>query len=331
MLMAAGLGTRLRPFTETCPKPLLPLLGVPMAQFCVDALERAGVERIVANVHHLPQIAAEGLRALDRRYASLAISDESDKLLGSAGGIRKALPLLGDGPFFLVNGDVLTAVNLELLGRRHLQLKQQHGVSLTMTIFPSGPRGQAYRQIFVNYRQGLIRGFGELAVDKPFFAGVAVIEPEAVAHLPEGEPADFVRDVLEPAIKAGRAGAYLANAPWYDIGSPALWFEAHWDLMEGLEKNTMPPAWRGRIENNVRKISPTGLVARSSPAVLDVSRWQAPYFWSRQTIPGIETQVIPPELGPRTVLYGAGPASGLRPSNGIGFQGLWCDIAPPSA
>src|SRR4051812_48037749 len=107
MLMAAGLGTRLRPFTDRYSKPMLPLLGSPMAAFAYDAVRAAGVEKVVANVHHLAAATEAGLFALrEPGGPRIEISDESSLLLGSAGGLRQAAPKLG-GPFFLVNGDVL--------------------------------------------------------------------------------------------------------------------------------------------------------------------------------------------------------------------------------
>src|SRR5690349_9521799 len=96
MLMTAGLGTRLRPFTDLLPKPLLPLMGIPMAQFALDALAEAGVEKVVANVHHLPEKLRESLPGLATQAGikELRLSDETQELLGSAGGMRNALPLL---------------------------------------------------------------------------------------------------------------------------------------------------------------------------------------------------------------------------------------------
>src|SRR4051812_21400006 len=96
MFMCAGLGTRLRPFTEIRTKALMPLLGIPIAQFGLDSLVSSGVSKIVANVHHDAANSTRGLRQLEYSGASLLISDESDLLLGSAGGLRKALPLFGE-------------------------------------------------------------------------------------------------------------------------------------------------------------------------------------------------------------------------------------------
>src|SRR5688572_3800538 len=93
MLMGAGLGQRLRPFTDFCPKVLMPVMGIPVAQYSVDALVAAGVEKIVANYHHLPEQSKLGLKNLDLpSHTKLILSDESDLLLGSSGAYKKALP-----------------------------------------------------------------------------------------------------------------------------------------------------------------------------------------------------------------------------------------------
>jgi MurNAc alpha-1-phosphate uridylyltransferase len=103
MLMSAGLGTRLKPFTDLEPKALIPVMGVPTAQFSLDALAQAHVETIVANIHHQAEKARAGLESLERGNARLVISDESALLMGSGGGIAKALPNFGHRPFYWLN------------------------------------------------------------------------------------------------------------------------------------------------------------------------------------------------------------------------------------
>src|SRR5690348_6687584 len=87
MIMAAGLGTRLRPFTDMRTKALLPVLGIPVAQFTIDSLAKAGVSSVVLNVHHRANETRSGLLGLDRANLKMEVSDESQSLLGSAGGI----------------------------------------------------------------------------------------------------------------------------------------------------------------------------------------------------------------------------------------------------
>ena len=103
MVLAAGLGKRMRPITDTMPKPLVKVAGKTLLDWGLDSLEAAGVTRAVVNVHYLPeQIVAH---VADRRAPKIVISDECEALLDSAGGIVKALPLLGTEPFYIINAD----------------------------------------------------------------------------------------------------------------------------------------------------------------------------------------------------------------------------------
>ena len=315
--MAAGLGTRLRPFTDREPKALLPVLGVPMAQFACDLLAGAGVKNIVANVHHLAEKARQGLLALDRESdVNLVISDESALLLGSAGGIRKALPEFRGNPFFLVNADVLSDVDLHALAVRHLYLRRLFGVTLTLTVFPPNPLG-AYREISFDPHTGLIEHLGEVVRGKPYFMGAAVIEPEALANVPEG-PAEFVPTILAPAVAERKAGVFYSSGLWHDVGSPELWLDTHLALIEKLEANTLPERIRKRIEIVNDRICPGIWVSKRAPGQLQTVQWQAPAYWDP-----LSSRVVAPKLlGPRAAVYGdPGPnASPLK--DAIQFDGL---------
>ena len=103
MVLAAGLGKRMRPITETIPKPLVKVAGKPLIDWGLDAAAQAGIRTAVVNVHYLADQLEEHLR--DRNDLEIVISDERDMLLDSAGGIVKALPILGTQPFFILNAD----------------------------------------------------------------------------------------------------------------------------------------------------------------------------------------------------------------------------------
>ncbi len=105
MILAAGLGTRMRPLTLTRPKPLLPLGGKPIIDHILDRLAAAGVEEVVVNLHYLAPLLRNHLSHRHRPH--IHFSDETELLLDTGGGIRKALPLLGPDPFFVLNGDSL--------------------------------------------------------------------------------------------------------------------------------------------------------------------------------------------------------------------------------
>src|SRR5215831_13440607 len=105
IVLAAGLGTRMRPYNGHVPKPLVTVGGRSLIDYGLDRLAEAGVERAIVNVHHLADAVENHLAS--RRRPRIIISDERENLLGTGGGIAKALPQLGAAPFFLVNSDTL--------------------------------------------------------------------------------------------------------------------------------------------------------------------------------------------------------------------------------
>src|SRR5690349_5370060 len=105
MVLAAGLGTRMRPLTDKVPKPLVKVAGRPLIDHVLDRLAEVGVERAVVNVHHFADQMQEHLA--HRRHPQILISDERGLLLGTGGGVKKALPQLGDAPFFHINSDTV--------------------------------------------------------------------------------------------------------------------------------------------------------------------------------------------------------------------------------
>ena len=323
MLMAAGLGTRLRPFTDLVAKTLLPVMGVPCAQFAVDAAVQAGVKRLVTNIHHLPARTREGLSNLDLGGAELVVSDESERLLGSAGGIARALPNFEGEPFFLLNADVLCDVDLGRLARRHAALRARRGVSLTLTIFERPEGNGAYREIQMDQATGLISGFGEVTQGKPYFVGAAVIEPEAVQGLSPDEPSEFVPKILEPAIRAGKAGFFLTQGKWFDVGSPELWCETHLELIRLLETGRVSRAWRVRIESVSRRIAQEIWIGNKTRRRFPTADWQGPAYFSDLD----DSTVRPPrEFGPGAVLYGQPFSTEERFSSRISYRGLSLEI-----
>jgi NDP-sugar pyrophosphorylase family protein len=229
MVLAAGLGTRLRPFTDRIPKPLIPLHGVPCMEYALLAMREAGLGEVAVNLHTHPGQIRTYLRSDPVPPLRFHESDESRLLLGSAGGIRRMFDVLKEGPVVSMNADVLHLAPLSGLQGKHAELRQKYGVWMTL-VLASGEAvarsGGSYREILVDEASGLVRAFGEKKTHVPFFTGTAIFEKEAFSRLAPGAPAEFVPGVLEPAIRAGKVGFLSSDALWLDIGSPALWFEA---------------------------------------------------------------------------------------------------------
>ncbi len=332
MLMAAGLGTRLRPFTDVTTKALLPLLGIPVAQFTLDSLLSSGVQTIVANIHHDAARTRAGLLALESGQATLKISDESQGLLGSAGGIRKALTHFRGKSFFLANSDVLCDVDYKALSDCHQKLRARWGVHLTLAVFGAGPPGGSYREIIFDSQAGLITGIGALAEGRPFFVGAAILEPDALSHVPKDGPAEFVPTILEPAIRERRAGVFFSSGSWFDIGSPSLWLGTHLSILDHLESDYFPNQfalqWKKRFQEFNLRISERLWISRRSshsPRAQGNFKWVAPGYWDGSQDGEFNPVPTPQILGPRAVLYGAIPGRHAF-EQGIGYGGKWMSI-----
>ena len=325
--MAAGLGTRLRPFSDRIAKPLMPVLGVPSAQFSVDALVSAGVKTIVANVHHLPESTRDGLLGLDLAGAEMGISDESAELLGSAGGIRKALDRFGDEPFFICNADVLCSMDWAALGRMHTRLRDQWGIRMTLALMPIPKNAaESYRAILLNESGEKIAGLGPKSSTGYMYVGCAVVEPELFRPLSPNEPHEFVPEVLEPAIQKGKVGAYLMpehqSWSWMDIGSPELWWRAHMELLGRLEVGDLPQTWLDRIHQAAVRRAPLVWTGREIQGRLDSTQLAAPLFWGtlQGDLSAGHALERGKQLGPGAVIYGEPLADCDRPGvSALGF------------
>jgi MurNAc alpha-1-phosphate uridylyltransferase len=205
MLLAAGRGERMRPLTDQCPKPLLPVAGKPLAVWQIERLVRAGVREVVINLAWLGE-RIEGALG-DGRALGLRIhySREPWPALETGGGIFQALPLLGPQPFLLVNGDVFTDIDYA-----SLSLPAGRLAELVLVRNPDHhPRGD-----FSLGADGLIGEAGERLT----YSGVAVLSPELFA----GESAGRfpLVPLLHRAREAGRLGGRRHDGLWIDVGTP---------------------------------------------------------------------------------------------------------------
>jgi MurNAc alpha-1-phosphate uridylyltransferase len=220
MVLAAGLGLRMRPLTDTVPKPLIPVAGRCMLDRALDQLTAAGVSRRVVNTHYLAEKVAAHLRARQRDEgvtAEIAVSHEPD-LLDTGGGVVKALPLLGDKPFFVVNGDILWRDGAEPALRR-LAARWDDGAMDALLLVH--PREQAIGydgpgDFRLQADGTLARRDADLA---PFvFTGVQILSPRLFAGAPVG--AFSLNRLYDRAAAAGRLRGLVHTGQWFHIGTP---------------------------------------------------------------------------------------------------------------
>lgn len=223
MVLAAGLGTRMRPLTETLPKPLIEVAGKALIDHALDSLERAGVEEAVVNLHHFGDMIRAHLAP--RRRPAIAFSDESETLLDTGGGVAKALERLGPDPFLAINGDILwldgAGDTLARLGERWNDAEMDALLLLQPTVSAVGYDGQG------DYRmdaEGRVRRRGEQAITPFLFAGVQVLHPRLFDGAPEGP---FSLNLLwDRAERAGRLYGLRHEGSWAHVGTPEAIAEA---------------------------------------------------------------------------------------------------------
>jgi len=233
-VLAAGLGTRLRPLTDTWPKPAVPFLGAPLLRRTFAVLARAGVDRVALNTHHLPEVMSRVALEEGARRGLAVTTVHEPVIQGTGGGLRGlqgALP--GDDVVIAWNGDILFAPDLAGLLVRH----RDSGAGATMVLLPMPP-DRSYGVVEVD-GGGRVRRIGRPGpTTLPgctawHFSGVHLLSPRLFeAMAPEG-PEDINHDVYPRLFGEGAVRGIVVNAHWSDLGSPGTYLEAQADLLSG--------------------------------------------------------------------------------------------------
>jgi N-acetyl-alpha-D-muramate 1-phosphate uridylyltransferase len=223
MILGAGLGTRMRPYTETLPKPMVPLKGRPLIDHVLDRVVHEGIGHVVVNVHHRADRLEEHLRK--RVSPRIEISDEREALLNTGGGIKKALRLLGSQPFLVHNSDSVwiegTGTNL----RRLFDVWDEARMDfLLMLALSSASIGYDGRGDFSCDPDGRIRRRREHEVVPFVFTGVSIIHPRVFDEAPDGEFS--ITPLWNRAILAGRAFGMRMDGLWMHVGTPEALVDA---------------------------------------------------------------------------------------------------------
>ena len=235
-ILAAGLGTRLKPLTDHLPKALVEVQGMPLLKITIDNLIRQGVSRIVVNVHHFAPMVCKYLNS-QRWDVPISISDESGILLDTGGGLKKAQPLFAKSePILIHNVDILSHLNIS-------ELIQKHTGSTSLATLVVSHRDTSRYLLFD--RQDQLTGWRNKTTDECkwvngptdecrelAFDGIALIEPEMLDYLPPAtQPYSIIPAYLELA-KGHRINYFELNPlHWLDVGKPQTLKEAQqWNL-----------------------------------------------------------------------------------------------------
>jgi len=219
MVLAAGYGERMRPLTLRMPKPLVPLAGRPLVDHVLDRLAGAGVTTAIVNVHYLPEQLETHLAARKGKPPEILVSDERAVLLDTGGGAKKALPLLGPGPFFIHNADSVWSEGPTPALSRMLRLWNPAAMDCLLLLAPVATSiGYNAKGDFAMSPDGRLTR-RKKAEPVPFaFAGVSLCDERLFKNAPEGT---FSLNLLwDRALAKGRLYGMRLDGRWMHVGTP---------------------------------------------------------------------------------------------------------------
>ncbi len=217
MVLAAGLGVRMRPLTDNTPKPLVRVAGQPLLDHVLDKLANAGVTEAVVNVHYLPDQIIEHTRG--RARPRVLISDERDQVLGTGGGVVKALPLLGDAPFFHVNSDTMWIDGVRSNLARLAETFDPDRMDILLLMAPTTSSiGYGGRGDYAMLPDGALRKRREHQVVPFVYAGAAIMSPSLFAGAPKGEFS--LTKMFDRANEQERLFGLRLDGVWMHVGTP---------------------------------------------------------------------------------------------------------------
>jgi MurNAc alpha-1-phosphate uridylyltransferase len=217
MVLAAGLGVRMRPLTDNMPKPLVRVAGRALLDHVLDKLGDAGVGEAVVNVHYLPDQIID--HTANRRQPRIIISDERAEVLETGGGVVKALPLLGNAPFFLVNADTMWIDGVRPNLARMAEAFDPERMDILLLMAPTTSSiGYGGRGDYAMLPDGALRKRREHQVVPFVYAGAAILSPSLFADAPAGKFS--LTKLFDSANEQERLFGLRLDGVWMHVGTP---------------------------------------------------------------------------------------------------------------
>ena len=244
MILAAGLGRRLRPLTLVLAKPAVPFLNRPLIRYALDLMGSLNIEDVMVNIHHLGESV---IQALGELRSAVCFSSEKE-MQGTAGAIYKVRDFWGNDPFVVCNGKIYFEQDL----RPVLEFHVSNNALATLVLVP-WHEGDPFRPVFLE-EDGKILGFGRDVPDWQkrsgyVFTGVQILSPGLLDFIPDG-PSDLVKDVYEPLVQQGKGVmGFVSCACWFECSTPERYLE---NSMKMLERRGLDcfPEQPGRIDSH---------------------------------------------------------------------------------
>lgn len=242
MILAAGFGTRLFPLTIDRTKPAIPFLGKPLVGYVAEYVGRFGIKEIVVNLHHQPDSVIAALGDGSRFGVKIEYTREEPNILGTAGALDNAREYLQDDTFLIINGKIITDIDISAALETHRSSK----AVATMVLKPNVKRE---RFTVVDVNDGFVTGFGDYAQPlteeeirdaehEPsapmMFTGIHILEPHVFDYIPRGIYSDIVPTFYSPALERGeRIAAHITDGEWHELSTIPRYLDISLHMMNG--------------------------------------------------------------------------------------------------
>ncbi|HEY8562692.1 MAG TPA: NDP-sugar synthase [Pyrinomonadaceae bacterium] len=242
MILAAGFGTRLFPLTIDRTKPAIPFLGKPLVGYVAEYVAKFGFRDIVVNLHHQPESVREVLGDGEAYGVNIHYTEEIPDILGTSGALDNARHLLEDDTFVIVNGKIITDIDIS----EAIETHKNSGAIATMVLKPNIKR-EKFTEVY--QKNGFLTGFGDFA--HPFtaeeikdttgkltaplmFTGIHILEPKVFEYIPRGVYSDIVPTFYNPALKNGeRIAVHVTDANWFELSTIPRYLDISLAMMNG--------------------------------------------------------------------------------------------------
>jgi len=218
MILAAGLGVRMRPLTDKCPKPLIPVAGKALLSYALEGLVAAGINNVVINMHYLADQVEKFVGSYYDHRLSFSLSDERQALLDSGGGVKKALPLLGDEAFFILNSDMIWRDGSRPMIQQMQAFWQDDKMDVLLLLIPRaaafGYDGPGDYNLGPNAD---LTHRGEADQADYVFGGVSIMKPGCFDDVTE--ETFSLRQIFDKAAAQGRLFGVIHDGEWYHVGT----------------------------------------------------------------------------------------------------------------
>jgi NDP-sugar pyrophosphorylase family protein len=237
MILAAGLGTRLRPLSYELPKPVVPVLGRPLCTYNMEFLRRTGIRSFVMNLHTRPKLIQQRVTGWAGKGVRVDFTLEP-VILGTGGGIWNAREFLKGGTFVTMNGDTVVSFPFASALAFHREKK----ALATLILFPDPAK--RYTPIWVG-EEGRITGFGNEAGEgtrSGFYTGCQIVEPALLARIPPARASCIIRETYTPLVAEGApVFGFLSSGRFQEFGTPADYLEGTLAMLPGKKTAGKPP------------------------------------------------------------------------------------------